>query len=228
MSTLTTNYRLTKPASSDAYNISIMNNNLDTLDSTLKSIDNSKLSTSGGTISGDLTVTGNTNINGTITVGSVSGGLAVTGNTNVNGGLTVTGNTNINGAITVGSGFGKTTKITQNLTLSTSWQDTTISKGVLSSGAYIVHITGIYNTDMSWQNDNQYVGVMSWYSGETNASDANEIPLHVTGHAQNGYVIYLRTLNYGRSTAKDTVLQIKSSVNFTRATDVKFTFVKIV
>lgn len=57
MSTLTTNYRLVKPAGSDNYDISVMNNNFDTLDSTLKTVEtraNNSLPITGGALQGPI------------------------------------------------------------------------------------------------------------------------------------------------------------------------------
>lgn len=57
MSTLTTNYKLVKPAASDKYDISVMNNNFDTLDSTLKTVE----TRAGDGIVNNLTSTSTTN-----------------------------------------------------------------------------------------------------------------------------------------------------------------------
>lgn len=153
---------------------------------------------------------------------------SVDGNLTVNKGLTVTNNVSIGGSITVGSGFGKRYSFTKTLRLGTDWIDTGIGKNDLPQGAYVVYMTGIYQTDMSWQDGNIYTGIMTMFTGQTNASDRFEIPLHRGGHAFNGITISLATLSHARSTNIDTTLQIKASVAFTRDTAVKFTFVKII
>ena len=89
-------------------------------------------------------------------------------------------------------------------------------------------MTGIYQTDMSWQDGNIYTGIMTMYTGVTNSSERFEIPLHRGGHAFNNITISLATLSHAGSTGLGTTLQIKSSVVFTRDTTVKFTFVKII
>ena len=100
------------------------------------------------------------------------------GDCTIGKGLTVTNGLNVGGGITIGSGFGKRYVFKKTVTPTTDWTDVGISKGDLPNGAYIVHMTGIWNTDMSWQGDGQYAGLMSWYSGETNANERSEIALH--------------------------------------------------
>lgn len=141
---------------------------------------------------------------------------------------TIDGSCSIEGSITVGSGFGKRYVFKKTITPTTEWADVGISKWDLPDGAYIVHMTGIWDTDRTWQADGQYAGLMSWYDGQTNANERSEIALHQTGHAFNGYVISLSTVSNSRSTDKDICLQIKSNIAFTRATEITFTFVKIV
>ena len=55
MSTLTTNYNLVKPAMTDAADITAMNGNWDKIDTTLKGLDNGKVSDAGDTLTGMLT-----------------------------------------------------------------------------------------------------------------------------------------------------------------------------
>lgn len=140
----------------------------------------------------------------------------------------IDGNLTVGGSITVGSGFGKRYSFTKTLRLGTDWIDTGISKNDLPQGAYIVYMTGIYQTDMSWQDGNIYTGIMTMYTGVTNSSERFEIPLHRGGHAFNNITISLATFSHANSTGIGTTLQIKSSVAFTRDTAVKFTFVKII
>lgn len=152
----------------------------------------------------------------------------IDGDFTVGKGLAVTNSVNIGGSITVGSGFGKKYTFTKTLTPTTDWIDTGINGSVLPSGAYILHMTGCWDTNMSWQADAQYVGMIAWYSGDTNSNDRSDIVLHRAGHAFNGYEISLSTRCYSRSLGVHNTLQIKSNIAFTRATDITFTFVKIV
>lgn len=126
-------------------------------------------------------------------------------------------------------GFGKTYTFTKTITIGTNWSSTGIASGNLPSGVYVIYMTGIYDTDKSWQNSNIYAGIMSWYSGNTNSSERSEIILHTTGHAHNGYLIFLSTLSHGGGNiAESTTLEIKSNIAFTRETAITFKFVKII
>ena len=85
------------------------------------------------------------------------------------------------------------TTITKTLTIGTSWMDTGIAKSNLQSGSYMVQIynNGRSDTEL-W--DERWTGVMSWYDGGTNNTGADEISLHCAGHANNGRHLYLRTV----------------------------------
>ena len=125
-------------------------------------------------------------------------------------------------------GFGKIYVFTKTITIGTNWSSTGIVSGNLPSGVYIIYMTGIYDTDMSWQNNNIYAGIMSWFSGATNSSERSEIILHTTGHAHNNYRIFLSTLSHGGNITESTTLEIKSNIAFTRATTITFKFIKII
>lgn len=141
-------------------------------------------------------------------------------------GLNVAGATTVN-SITINSGFGKKYTFTKPVTITTDWADVGIARTDLSTGAYIVYMTGIYDEGKSWQNGNVYVGLMSWFDSGTNSSERCEIPLHTTGHAHNDYVISLATLSHDGNTT-NTTLQIKSNIAFSRETNIKFTFIKLI
>ena len=125
-------------------------------------------------------------------------------------------------------GFGKIYVFTKTITIGTNWSSTGIVSGNLPSGVYIIYMTGIYDTDMSWQNSNIYAGIMSWFSGATNSSERSEIILHTTGHAHNNYRIFLSTLSHEGNITESTTLEIKSNIAFTRATTITFKFIKII
>lgn len=114
--------------------------------------------------------------------------------------------------------------IEKNLTITQKWMDTGIQGNSLQDGTYIVQVTinssdnGMYNIFSS--------GVMSWYSGNTNDSEEDEIILHRVGHAY-GNVIYLRTIQLSGSTS-GMKLQISSSKDFTKEAKVTFKFKKII
>lgn len=114
--------------------------------------------------------------------------------------------------------------IEKNLTITQKWMDTGIQGNSLQDGTYIVQVTinssdnGMYNIFSS--------GVMSWYSGNTNDSEEDEIILHRVGYAY-GNVIYLRTIQLSGSTS-GMKLQISSSKDFTKEAKVTFKFKKII
>lgn len=114
--------------------------------------------------------------------------------------------------------------IEKNLTITQKWMDTGIQGNSLQNGTYIVQVTinssdnGMYNIFSS--------GVMSWYSGNTNDSEEDEIILHRVGHAY-GSVIYLRTIQLSGGTS-GMKLQISSSKDFTKEAKVTFKFKKII
>lgn len=114
--------------------------------------------------------------------------------------------------------------IEKNLTITQKWMDTGIQGNSLQDGTYIVQVTinssdnGMYNIFSS--------GVMSWYSGNTNDTEEDEIILHRVGHAY-GSVIYLRTIQLSGGTS-GMKLQISSSKDFTKEAKVTFKFKKII
>ena len=93
--------------------------------------------------------------------------------------------------------------------LSTSWTDTGISNANLPAGIYIVEYWGLCHTNYTWQIENTYAGIMVMYGGGTNATEASEIYLHTAGHAHNGQLVQLRTLQHSGNPTNSTTLQIR-------------------
>lgn len=114
--------------------------------------------------------------------------------------------------------------IEKNLTITQKWMDTGIQGNSLQDGTYIVQVT-INSSDNGMRNIFSS-GVMSWYSGNTNDSEEDEIILHRVGHAY-GNVIYLRTIQLSGGTS-GMKLQISSSKDFTKEAKVTFKFKKII
>lgn len=114
--------------------------------------------------------------------------------------------------------------IEKNLTITQKWMDTGIQGNSLQDGTYIVQVTINSSDNGMWNIFSS--GVMSWYSGNTNDSEEDEIILHRVGRAY-GRVIYLRTIQLlgGTSGMK---LQISSSKDFTKEAKVTFKFKKII
>lgn len=114
--------------------------------------------------------------------------------------------------------------IEKNLTITQKWMDTGIQGNSLQDGTYIVQVTINSSDNGMWNIFSS--GVMSWYSGNTNDSEEDEIILHRVGHAY-GNVIYLRTIQLSGGTP-GMKLQISSSKDFTKEAKVTFKFKKII
>jgi hypothetical protein len=70
---------------------------------------------------------------------------------------------------------------------------------------------------------------MSWYAGNTNNTNTEEIVLHSAGHANaSGGVIYLRTERTYSADTNDMSLQIASSLNTTGASTYTFKFRRMI
>ena len=122
--------------------------------------------------------------------------------------------------------LGGITTITKSLTLTTAWQNTGISGGNLSTGTYVVQVSGLTSDDGISTYSEIWSGVMSWYAGTTNSTNAEEILLHNAGHADNSGEIYLRTIR--TSGGNYLKLQIASNIAATKADNVVFKFRKLI
>lgn len=118
--------------------------------------------------------------------------------------------------------LGETLTITKSLTLKTDWMDTGISGTNLGTGTYIVQVSGLSSDDGISTYSEIWSGVMSWYSGGTNSTNAEEILLHNAGHADASGEIYLRTARTRRGNYLK--LQIASNIAATKADNIVFKF----
>lgn len=116
------------------------------------------------------------------------------------------------------------TTISKTLTLTTSWQDTGITGSNLSTGTYIVQVSGMNSEATSFFQE-IWSGTMSWFQGTTNSTDSDEIILHKAGHASNGKTIYLRTIRTSNSGYLK--LQIASS-HALSSSNITFKFRKLI
>ena len=89
--------------------------------------------------------------------------------------------------------FSRVISIQKQVKLTTDWQDTGIAGNNLDTGTYVVQVSG-FNSSYTYLYNEIFSGVMSWYSGDTNSLNSDEIFLHNAGHASNGNHIYLRTV----------------------------------
>lgn len=116
--------------------------------------------------------------------------------------------------------------ITKSLKLTTAWMDTGISGTNLNTGTYIVQVSGLSSDDGISTYSEIWSGVMSWYAGTTNSTNAEEILLHNAGYADNSGEIYLRTTR--TSGGNYLKLQIASNIAATKADNVVFKFRKLI
>lgn len=106
--------------------------------------------------------------------------------------------------------------ITFTSALTTAWTDVTgVSGTYLATGSYIVQIKS---------NDEYYTGHMSWFSGSTTSTVADEIELHRAGSAASDARIYSRVIRTLSGTLK---LQVSASTSFASHTMV-FKFRRII
>ena len=119
------------------------------------------------------------------------------------------------------------TTITKSLNVTQEWMDTGIKYTDLpATGTYIVQVAVYASNDGIYYG--YWSGVMTWYRGSTNATDANEILLHQASHALGNNNIYLRTLNTVNSDGRHLRLQISASKNLSAAYTFTFKFKRII
>jgi hypothetical protein len=145
------------------------------------------------------------------------------GNMTVNGtvshkGLTMTAGTNIDQIYTV----------TDSLTLTTTWQDTSVNAAELATGTYIVQVYANDYAVGGGQYDQYYSGVMSWFASNTNDGTSDEIALHRAGHAPNTGTIYLRILRTVSADVADLKLQIAGDTANTGASNYIYKFRRMI
>ena len=116
-----------------------------------------------------------------------------------------------------------------SLTVTTSWQDTTVNAAELATGTYIVQVyTDDHGTNSIGHYTEYYSGIMSWYSSNTNSTETDEIILHRAGHAPNHGDIFLRTERTASADTSDMNLQIKTSNNASGAATYVFKFRRMI
>ena len=117
MATQTTNYKLHKFDLADSpADITVLNPSMDIIDTQLKSLSDKKFDKAGGTISGNVAVTGTSTLTGKLTANGgiatkalVATGLDLNGNGDISGTLVVGGAATFNAAVTCKAGLTTTT-----------------------------------------------------------------------------------------------------------------------
>ena len=75
-----------------------------------------------------------------------------------------------------------------------AWTDTGVEREDLHPGTYFVQVRSVSTHGNGGElHSETFSGLLSWYSGQTNSHDADEVSLHSAGRAANGCVIRLRT-----------------------------------
>lgn len=118
--------------------------------------------------------------------------------------------------------------ITKNLKPTVDWLDTGIAGTALSTGTYIVQVSGINYNNTPGIYGEIWSGVFSWYSGSTNSTNSDEILLHNAGHADNSNELYLRTIRQGSTSGGVMKLQMAVKQASTSTVDVTFKFRKMI
>ena len=118
------------------------------------------------------------------------------------------------------------TTISKSLTVTQAWMDTGIKNTDLpANGTYIIQVSANNTADYMWSN--YWSGIMSWYIGGTNDSEADEIILHRAGHAYH-HTIYLRTIMTTSSDGRHLRLQIAADINLSTAVTYTFKFKRVI
>ena len=97
-----------------------------------------------------------------------------------------------------------------------TWTDTGIDGTDMATGTYIMRVEVDDHNMGGGHYDEAYAATINWYSGATNSTDHDEIPIHRSGHAPNNSDLQFRTLRASSSDTHDLMLQVKQ--NFAHTT----------
>ena len=161
--------------------------------------------------------------------GSSTARLRITSGTTISDQpLTVTGNVQHTGlTMTSGTDIDQIYSVTDSLTLSTSWQNTSINSSELQTGTYIVQV---YVSDFAVGGQHyyeMYSGIMSWYGSATNSTGVDELPLHRAGHAANNGDFYMRTARHA-SGGNNLTVQVRGTTSNSGASNYIFKFRRMI
>lgn len=144
-------------------------------------------------------------------------------------GLTLSGALSHTGLTpTSGTAIDQILSVTDSITLTTAWQDTSINATDLATGTYIVQVL-VNDVAAGGTNNNEfYSGVMSWYSGDTDSTTSEEVILHRAGVSPGGNSIFLRIARTLTAAVEDMKLQISSTSTDAGASNVAFKFRRVI
>lgn len=159
-----------------------------------------------------------------------------TQNTSIEGlAITLTGNMTVNGSIqhnglnpSAGTNIDQIYSVTDSLTLTTAWQDTSVNGSELETGTYIVHVRVSDSAVGGGHGFEYYSGIMSWYGGDPDSATADEIILHRAGSGPGSGAIFLRVQRTLTADASDLKLQIAGLTNNSGASNYLFKFRRMI
>jgi hypothetical protein len=144
--------------------------------------------------------------------------------------LEVNGTMRHNGlSMSSGTTVDQLTTIEKSLTITAAWMDTGIKATNLATGTYIVQIYNVSDHGSGGSNyEETYSGIMSWFAGNTNSTEATEIPLTAAGHAPNDNHIYLRVMRTVSADTNNLKLQIRKDTSMSSAYTYTFEFRRMI
>ena len=154
----------------------------------------------------------------TDTLATVTARGNTTTSTIQHGGLVMSAGTNVDQIYTV----------TDSLTLSTSWQDTSVNAAELATGTYVVQVLANDSAAGGGQYSTYYSGIMSWYGSDTNETSSDEVVLHRAGNASNSGNLFLRVLRTVTADTSDMKLQVAGTTANTGASNYVFKFRRMI
>jgi hypothetical protein len=131
-------------------------------------------------------------------------------------------------AMSTGTNVDQVYSVTDTLTLTTSWQDTSVNAAELASGSYVVQVYVDDNAVGGGQYQTYYTGMMSWFSGNTNEASSDEIVLHRAGHASTSGILFLRVLRTYNADVADLKLQIAGNTANTGTSTYTYKFRRLI
>jgi hypothetical protein len=123
--------------------------------------------------------------------------------------LTLSGTVTHGGLVpSAGTAIDQVYQVTESLTVTTAWVNTSINATELANGSYMVQVTS---------GSEFYTGIMSWFGNDINSALVDEIILHKASSGTETGNLFLRVERTDNDASPDMTLQISSSVTRTSA-----------
>lgn len=117
--------------------------------------------------------------------------------------------------------------LTKTFTLTTDWTYVGIHGTDLQTGTYAIQVYANDATNGGTNVDEYYSGTMSWYAGNTDSVESDEIALHRAGASTDGN-IYLRTHRTLSDDTRDLILEVRSNIPTLSPNNYVFKFRKLI